>query len=449
MMLFGVFVMASCVTEVDDVFNKNASQRAEEAISETKQILEAPANGWRMEYYGATTYGGYNVLLKFEGDSVLVASEKVGDSHAAGFDANGNLLTAKSHYKIEQSQGVVISMDEYNSIFHYFSDPRNADYGSDGDGFDGDFEFRVVSLGADKIELKGKKHDTKIIMYPLDENISWSDYIKSVNDTENFMVSRSYSLELNDGASTVPTTSTYRRLAFLTTGEDGTRSYVYAPFIITPQGYKFYEPVNVNGVEISGFDKADTEDFFYATGNNSVKLVTEVPDLYTTLTTGFWYLTYEDMGTYGKNKWNDLLKKLEKADNGKRARLYYAGIGFYSSKYTGFFMQAGTDSYNGGMNFNAVSGNGSQVKITRDSRDDNNSKNCYESKFYQKNANGIKSAMDPFCGGFGHTFDLSTDNLRHPSYIILTDTKDPTNVIKVWAEIKQYPFGDLDNDKKD
>lgn len=448
MMLFGVFAMTACVTEVDDVFDKNASQRVDEAISEAKQILEAPANGWRMEYYGSTTYGGYNILLKFEGDSVLVASEKVGDSHKAGFDNEGNLRTAKSHFKIEQSQGVVISMDEYNSIFHYFSDPRNDDYGSPGDGFEGDFEFRVVSIAADKIELKGKKHDTKIIMYPMDESTSWADYLHSVEKTYNFMISRSYTLELNDGATTVPTTSNYRRLAFLTTAEDGTRSYVYAPFIITPQGYKFYETVNVNGIEISGFDKADTEDFFYATGNNSVKLVTEVPELYTTLTTGFWYLTYEDMGTYGKTQWNKLLKALEKADNNKRARLYYAGIGFYSSKYTGFYMQAGSDSYNGGMVFNAVAGNGSQVKITRDSRNENNTKNCYQTA-YQKDKNGIQSAMNPFCGGYGHTFDLTTDNMRHPSYIILTDINDPTNVIKIWAEEKQYPFGDLDNDNKD
>ena len=57
--------------------------------------------------------------------------------------------------------------------------------------------------------------------------------------------------------------------------------------------------------------------------------------------------------------------------------------------------------------------------------------------------------MDPFCGGAGHTFELSTDNARHPKYIILTDVKVPNNVIKVSAESISYPFGDLDNDKKD
>ena len=151
-MLFSILSFTACVTEVDDVFDKNASQRVEEAINDTRKILEAPTNGWRIEYYGDTSYGGYNLLVKFEGDSVLVAGEKVADSHKAGFDADGNLLKVKSHYKIEQSMGVVISMDEYNSIFHYFSDPNNEDgIGSAGEGMDGDFEFRLVSATAEKV----------------------------------------------------------------------------------------------------------------------------------------------------------------------------------------------------------------------------------------------------------------------------------------------------------
>ena len=453
-LLLGIFALSSCVTEVDDVFDKSASERAQEAINETKTILESPANGWRMEYYGSTEYGGYNVLLKFEGDSVLIGSEAVGENHKAGV-VDGKAVTCKSHYKIEQSMGVIISMDEGNSVFHYFSEPHNDDYGTDGEGMAGDFEFRVVSCTKDKIELKGKKHDTKILMYPMDENTSWEQYIKEVGETQEFMSSRSYTLSVKKGEEEVeiPAGSSYRRLYFRDKDEEGNAIVVYAPFIVTPKGYTFYNPVTVDGVEISGFDKADTQEYFEATGNNTVKLITEVPQLFTTLTTGEWFISYEDMGEYGKSQWNVLLDKLGKADNGKRARLYYAAIGYHSSKYTGFFMQAGIESYYGGMTFSAVkdaNGNtlGDRVTITRDSRSDNNSKNCDEKKKYQKNYNGIKSAMDPFCGGFGHTFQLETDNLRKPTYIKMTDVKDPTNWIIVHADVKQFPFGDLDNEKK-
>ena len=38
------------------------------------------------------------------------------------------------------------------------------------------------------------------------------------------------------------------------------------------------------------------------------------------------------------------------------------------------------------------------------------------------------------------TFKLSTDNVKSPSYIILTDINEPTNVIKMFTEPITYPF---------
>ena len=70
-------------------------------------------------------------------------------------------------------------------------------------------------------------------------------------------------------------------------------------------------------------------------------------------------------------------------------------------------------------------------------------------KYYKNDKYGGMSAVDPFCGGFGHTFQITTDNVRHPSYLILTDLNDPTNVIKVWAQSKGYPFGDRDKEEKE
>ena len=88
--IMGVFAFSSCVSDVDDVFSDSAANRAQKALTETKTLLESAPNGWRVEYYGDVTYGGYNVFMKFEGDSVTVASEKVGKGQAAGYDENGN-----------------------------------------------------------------------------------------------------------------------------------------------------------------------------------------------------------------------------------------------------------------------------------------------------------------------------------------------------------------------
>ena len=449
MLLFGVFALTACVTEVDDAFPDSASERAQKAMKETRAILETPANGWRMEYYGDTSYGGYNVFMKFEGDSVTVASEKVGDGQKAGVDANGKAITAKSHYKIEQSQGVVISLDEYNEIFHYFSQPNNPDYGEKNEGFDGDFEFRVVSASAEKIELKGKKHDTKILMYPMDENTSWADYINKVAETEEYMSSRSYSLEVEGSENVVPARTSMRQLNFYTTGDDGKTVVIGAPYTVTPEGFVFYKEVTVNGVEFTGFGKGDTRDYFIASNDPKVKLVTEIPPLYTTLTRSLWYITYEDMGEYGKPKWNELLDKLATSNNGKRERVYYAGIGYISDKYTGFIMSTAKESQViKGMNFKQVLDENKnqitdEVEISVNNKANTGTK--AGDRYYK--SMGVSSAMEPFCGSKSRTFKISADNLRHPSYLILTDKNEPTNVIKLWANGKMYPFGDLDKEE--
>lgn len=449
--LLGVFAFSSCVTDVDDVFDDSAANRAQKAMSDVKQLLESSPNGWRLEYYGATTYGGYNVFMKFEGDSVTVASEKVGDGQNAGVDENGNAITCKSHYKLEQSMGIVISLDEYNDIFHYFSKPQNDDYGQDGTGFNGDFEFRVVSSSADKIELRGKKHNARIMMYPMSSDVTWGEYMNQVKETEAYMTSRTYSLQFGDDAeNALYTQASYRCLNIYSTDEEGNSDIISAPYVVTPEGYVFYDEVNVKGNTFTGFAKGDTQDYFVAKGADNVKLYTEVPTLFDTFKRGLWYLTYDDMGTYGQTKWETLFEKLGKADNDKkRARLYYAAIGYVSEKFSSSFLM-GTSVESQviiGLTFNAVSdGNGGYYTDRVEIKSNVGASNSPGKKYYNKDKYGGMSAVDPFCGGWGHTFQISTDNVRHPSYLIFTDVSDPNNVIKMWATSKGYPFGDRDKE---
>jgi hypothetical protein len=49
--------------------------------------------------------------------------------------------------------------------------------------------------------------------------------------------------------------------------------------------------------------------------------------------------------------------------------------------------------------------------------------------------------MNPFFGGGqGRSFKLTYDNLRHPSYITLTDKNEPTNIITLVRDQVNYPF---------
>ena len=69
-------VFSACSLKEDPVFDKSASLRSDENIEAVRTVLQSATNGWLMEYYGGLSFGGYNVMVKFEGDQATVASEK-------------------------------------------------------------------------------------------------------------------------------------------------------------------------------------------------------------------------------------------------------------------------------------------------------------------------------------------------------------------------------------
>lgn len=443
-LLAGLFACTACTPEVDDVFSDTPSDRIETTIKNAREVLKAAPNGWIIEYYGATTYGGYNVFAKFDDDNVTVASEKVGSSHNAGFGEDGKLRTCTSHYKFENSQGVILSFNDYNDIFHYFSKPENADYGTAGDGMDGDFEFRIISATPEKVELIGKKHDTKIFMYPVPEGKTWEDCVNEVNDTKEYMASRSYQFVVEGSDQEINVTTSYRRLVFTWITEDGDTKQVVAPFIITKDGYKFYRTVDVNGTEVSSVLKGNTEEYFMVEGSAEARLYTYVPTLKEAFESGMWFITYEDLSPFARPYWDTMREKLKTAGPNKtKNRLYWAFFGTYLSRLA-FHMQAGGDYCYQGITVTQLDEEGNEIKIVWRSSLQNTAGRQYYNNY------GLNQALIPFMGVAtrGRSFVLSTDNRRHPSYLILADKDEPTNVIKLWAEEKNYPYGDLDADEK-
>lgn len=226
--------------------------------------------------------------------------------------------------------------------------------------------------------------------------------------------------------------------------DKGEKQQVVAPFIITKDGYTLYSTVDVNGTEISGILKGNTEEYFVVEGNENARLYTYVPSLKETFEEGMWFITYEDLSPFARPYWDTMRDKLATAGpNNTRNRLYWALIGLYQRK-TGFHMQAGSDYCYYGITITQLDEEGNEISLKIDSKNNNKAGRDYYNKY------GLRQAMEPFCGQGAkvRNFTLSTDNKRHPSYLILTDKDEPTNVIKLWAEEKNYPYGDLDADKK-
>ena len=427
--LCGSLAVVSCTPDQEDVFGKTATERSTEEIERVKTLLEGAENGWHMDFYGDLTYGGYNVLLQFKGDSVTIASERAGDYHNAGIGADGKCIKARSHYKLEQSMGVVLSADEYNDVFHYFSMPNNPDYGYKDTGFEGDFEFRIISASADSIIMRGKKHANRIVMTPIPTDVEWEDLIIDAAETQLFIDSKNYTLSGDDYNDQVVAEKRYHTLHFQWRDSIGQLQTVDAPFVSKKDGYHFYRTYEIKGVEIEGILKGESQDRFYLSNNDKMWLYPYLRTLVEQLTEDAWFITYSNLGTYGQSCWDTFRTTFKNRDD--KIEVSYAYIGSDGNRFA-LFMNIDNNAIYEGLKFVP---NEDQTEVTLTWSTD-------ESTAAKKNHKrwGLDDALRPFTGGRGHTFVISTDNQRSPSYLLLTDKDDPTNVIKLVDTVVYYPF---------
>lgn len=430
-------LLTSCSLKEDADFGETASQRSEAHIAAIEELLPTATNGWLVEYYGNLGFGGYNMMMKFTSDSVTVASEKFGPSHLAGLDSNGKCITTTSaytHYKMEQSMGSILSFDDYNETFHYFSMPDNPDYSYDkAEGLYGDFEFRVIEASKDSIVLRGKKHNNRILMTPIPADKTWESYITEAKETEEYMSSSKYFLtgaDRKDDIEIVATSNAgYRCFVFTYTDTLDMKQTVTAPYIVNAEGFKFYAPVEVNGMVLNGLIKGDTQDYFLFRNNQNLQLDTYMPPLSEHLNTELWYFNYDDVGDYARPKWDAMMEILKTAGKNKdKITIYTATIGRLNDKNIGSSLST-SDAIPYWYMTTKSSEDGLTITFNQKSTGTNRTDKAYYNNYLWKD---VLNCI------YGHTFKLTTNNMRHPSYITMTDEKDPTNVITIYASARYF-----------
>lgn len=429
--VMALLMLSACSMKEDAIFDKSSSQRGDEHLQQVSEVLTSAPNGWLMEYYASLSLGGYNVMVKFEGDKATVASEKFDVNHEAGIDGvTGKCITATSHFKLERSMGTILSFDDYNPVFHYFSMPNNPDYTSDAAaGLEGDFEFRVVEATTERIVMRGKKHNARIVMTPIPADKTWESIIEEADDTEEFMSSRVYTMAGEDlpigKVITAKSNAGYRSLVFEYKDAFDQKQTVVAPYIVKVDGFQFYSAVDVDGLQLDGLVKGENEDYFVFRNNPRLQLDTELPTLAASLVGSNWYMRYGSVGEYAKPKWDAMLEVLKTAGKGKKEiKIYTATIGLTSEGKVASSMMTTGDAPYWGFSVEKLNADESRVKINSMSTVRNTDGKTYYNKYKW---NDVLNTV------YGHTFDLSCDNQRHPSWIKLTDVNEPTNVITVYA----------------
>lgn len=443
-MLCAVFAaFTSCKNEVEDVFDKTATERINTALISYNDILKSAPNGWIIYFYGSQQYGGYNVLMKFHDDATAtIASERISN--------NGVFPSERSHYKLEQSAGVVLSFDEYNSIFHYFSDPVNPEgIGTNGVGFGGDLEFRIIKATNERIDLLGKKTLNRMVMVPMPAGMEWNDYLNKIKEIESDMSAANVYVSVNGDSIPTATNSPYRRFTF-TLNEDGNITTKTAPYVVTLEGYKFYSKVTLNGKEVEQFTYLPNTMEYPESSDNSVQLRLVVPALNQQLVDGWWYLYEGGMSAANAELWKTYARTVS-ASQPTWTFLRYVQIGLYESSKT--FGLTGTNSYNHHYNIKYTLEGDNKIKFEQVTNFAGLN-GAYFLRYYGATlapciaqftvvhynaSDGTLLNSGGTTVGEPHTFTLETDNQKAPSYIKMT--REDGEVFIVTPTAKSYPFG--------
>ena len=267
--VLSALVLSSCVKDEEQIFEKSASLRVQEAMDNAQKVLTAASNGWKMYYYPHPdrSYGGYMFALKFDSENVEVWSDLFADS-------------STSLYKMTNDDGPVLSVDTGNHVFHYFTSPSGTQknlYGESGlyEGHKGDFEFIIMKATPEEVILKGKRSGNLNYMYPLDDDPA-GFVQKAAQNAEDLFVS-SFAGTVGGHAATASLDLANRQCTIkLTDVEDGTWK---APYIVTDTGIRFYKPVLIDSKPIEALDWVNDSQSLVSIGGAElpVSLVGQLP----------------------------------------------------------------------------------------------------------------------------------------------------------------------------
>lgn len=144
--IFGIVVigLASCKDDDIAVFEKTADERVAEAVSNLKQDLVAPANGWRVKYRPESGSGSFYVLFDFNEDMTVNIKTDLGNNDGEFFDKT---IT----YRIDNSLGLELILESY-SFFSFLFEQEAAT-------FLAEYEFNYVNKTPDGALVFNSKTD--------------------------------------------------------------------------------------------------------------------------------------------------------------------------------------------------------------------------------------------------------------------------------------------------
>ena len=389
----------SCLIEDKKLFCESPAERMDAFLTEYKALLESSEKGWLFEYYPEAnqSYGGYAYVLNFKDGNVTAYFELSDES-------------AVSTFKMTSDDGPVIAFDTYNENLHFFANPSASQY----QGYEGDYEYNILGKSADESEiyLKGRKSGNKLTLKKFSGDDPYK-YFEAGAAIATAMTAPAYKMTL-DGNETTSCSISGNVLEFTIAG-DGSAEPVEggSAYCFSDTGINFYEPVVINGQEYDSF-KYTNETLVSEDGKVVISLV--FPPINQQLVANTWFANYNQLGAYAKS----VFGSAENYIMGTYGMAFqYIMLGSYL--YPTYGLEHIIGGYGGscGLDYELIG----EDKITFKY----NAKNQVNGDlFYSAGLVLVVRALSS-------TFTITTDDLKSPSYVILTDDNNPDNVIKLVA----------------
>lgn len=318
-MMLPALLLTSCLKDQEDLFDQSASKRMTEYLANAKKVLTSAENGWILNYIPdrEQSYGGYVYTLKFDEQNVEAWTEIAEDPS----------VSIKSTYTLCNESGPAILFDTYNEYLHYFTTPSGSSGAGGYEAFDGDHMLMIMDISEDgnTIKLKGTRSGNIMYMHKLTE--SPVSYISKILEAEDNMIFTSFEctskpnislsfyggdhwIELNDSES-----------------EDG---YAEAPFIFTPDGVEFYEPIEFDGATITGL-KFDADNLtFTCVGAESLTFKAVIPNINEALVEGTnWYFGIANICPMLQSAWQSAANTLMAQEGETISVMQFNGSSYY------------------------------------------------------------------------------------------------------------------------
>ncbi len=265
-------LQTACSPQFEDLFDKSASERLEEAMDDAESVLTAADKGWAMGYFPNTETRGYVLFAKFNTDGTVTLT-----------DYNNGGLSSTSTYSMNTSQGPVLNFDTYSEVLGRYTDPGTWLGGSTGNA--GDFEFVIFSVNEDEVILKGKKYHAKVVLRKItgdgDQETLWRQHYDACEVRFLSLFSNVVDPLLKVGnvfhyTLTTPMTRVFTMFPY---GSTNPEEATNLSFVATVDGIDFSSELEVgNGVSCRSFVYNAAENALVSQENADVKIV--IPDVY-------------------------------------------------------------------------------------------------------------------------------------------------------------------------